>query len=140
MASIVKRLRPRIVVPICVGSNPTTRPIIKISTLLGCVFICVYFFEQFALYGQFATNPQLPHYYYILAVGSISKIDFANCSIRDFFCSFFLQLFLVSNSVIAEKHKQFALYGQFAKINKVTFEIFIFQKSPSKSIIINVLT
>ena len=38
MALVVKRLRPRIVVPICVGSNPTQRPIIKISTLYGCVF------------------------------------------------------------------------------------------------------
>ena len=27
MAGIVKWLRPRIVVPLCVGSNPTTRPI-----------------------------------------------------------------------------------------------------------------
>ena len=30
MADIVKRLRPRIVVPICVGSNPIFRPIIKV--------------------------------------------------------------------------------------------------------------
>ena len=29
MADIVKWLRPRIVVPICVGSNPTIRPIFK---------------------------------------------------------------------------------------------------------------
>ena len=32
MAGIVKWLRPRIVVPIYVGSNPTTRPIKKTST------------------------------------------------------------------------------------------------------------
>ena len=38
MAGVVKWLRPRIVVPLCVGSNPTTRPIIKISTLYGCLF------------------------------------------------------------------------------------------------------
>lgn len=30
MAEVVKRLRPRIVVPICVGSNPIFRPIIKV--------------------------------------------------------------------------------------------------------------
>ena len=35
MASIVKRLRPRIVVPICVGSNPTTRPIFHLKTMLN---------------------------------------------------------------------------------------------------------
>lgn len=29
MAEVVKRLRPRIVVPICVGSNPIFRPIFK---------------------------------------------------------------------------------------------------------------
>ena len=29
MAEVVKRLRPRIVVPICVGSNPIFRPILK---------------------------------------------------------------------------------------------------------------
>ena len=29
MAGIVKRLRPWIVVPLCVGSNPTVRPIFK---------------------------------------------------------------------------------------------------------------
>ena len=43
MAGVVKRLRPRIVVPICMGSNPITRPItmkitirvaINIATLL----------------------------------------------------------------------------------------------------------
>ena len=32
MAGIVKWLRPRIVVPLCVGSNPTTRPIYKTSS------------------------------------------------------------------------------------------------------------
>ena len=31
MAPVVKRLRPRIVVPICMGSNPITRPIKKDS-------------------------------------------------------------------------------------------------------------
>ena len=30
MADVVKWLRPRIVVPICVGSNPTIRPIFKL--------------------------------------------------------------------------------------------------------------
>ena len=39
MASIVKRLRPRIVVPICVGSNPTTRPIKKTLALAKVFFI-----------------------------------------------------------------------------------------------------
>ena len=29
MAPVVKRLRPRIVVPICMGSNPIRRPIFK---------------------------------------------------------------------------------------------------------------
>ena len=38
MASVVKRLRPRIVVPICMGSNPIRRPIFKISTF-GCFFV-----------------------------------------------------------------------------------------------------
>ena len=38
MAEVVKRLRPRIVVPICVGSNPIFRPIFKVSTF-GCFFI-----------------------------------------------------------------------------------------------------
>ena len=33
MAEVVKRLRPRIVVPICVGSNPTIRPIFKNRTV-----------------------------------------------------------------------------------------------------------
>ena len=38
MADIVKWLRPRIVVPICVGSNPTIRPIIRIRSF-GSFFI-----------------------------------------------------------------------------------------------------
>ena len=38
MAGVVKWLRPRIVVPIFVGSNPISRPIIRISTF-GCFFI-----------------------------------------------------------------------------------------------------
>ena len=42
MASIVKRLRPRIVVPICVGSNPTTRPIKKQMTSLLSAFLLEY--------------------------------------------------------------------------------------------------
>ncbi len=41
MASVVKWLRPRIVVPICVGSNPTTRPIKKTVT-----FVTVFFIES----------------------------------------------------------------------------------------------
>ena len=40
MASIVKRLRPRIVVPICVGSNPTTRPIKKLIANAISFLIC----------------------------------------------------------------------------------------------------
>ena len=31
MAGVVKWLRPRIVVPICMGSNPISRPIYKLS-------------------------------------------------------------------------------------------------------------
>ena len=42
MASIVKRLRPRIVVPICVGSNPTTRPIKKQMASLLSAFLFEY--------------------------------------------------------------------------------------------------
>ena len=41
MAGVVKRLRPRIVVPICVGSNPTTRPIKKVLAFAKTFFICV---------------------------------------------------------------------------------------------------
>lgn len=39
MAGVAKRLRPRIVVPICVGSNPITRPIKKRPHLRG-LFYC----------------------------------------------------------------------------------------------------
>ena len=38
MAGVVKRLRPRIVVPICVGSNPTARPIFQKSRLKRLFF------------------------------------------------------------------------------------------------------
>lgn len=33
MAEVVKRLRPRIVVPICVGSNPIFRPILNLLSV-----------------------------------------------------------------------------------------------------------
>ena len=36
MAEVVKWLRPRIVVPICVGSNPIFRPIFKNSEFEEC--------------------------------------------------------------------------------------------------------
>ena len=39
MAGFVKWLRPRIVVPLCVGSNPTTRPIKIPMTLVIGIFI-----------------------------------------------------------------------------------------------------
>ena len=39
MADVVKRLRPRIVVPLCVGSNPIIRPIKKTVTLVTVFFI-----------------------------------------------------------------------------------------------------
>ena len=35
MAPVVKRLRPRIVVPICMGSNPIRRPILSVSLFLN---------------------------------------------------------------------------------------------------------
>ncbi len=41
MAGVVKWLRPRIVVPLCVGSNPTTRPIKRPITFVIGLFICV---------------------------------------------------------------------------------------------------
>ena len=41
MASVVKRLRPRIVVPICVGSNPTRRPIKNVLAFAKTFFIWV---------------------------------------------------------------------------------------------------
>ena len=41
MAGVVKWLRPRIVVPLCVGSNPTTRPIKCTMT-----FVIVYFIAK----------------------------------------------------------------------------------------------
>ena len=41
MAGVVKWLRPRIVVPLCVGSNPTTRPIKKTVTFVTVFFISV---------------------------------------------------------------------------------------------------
>ena len=42
MAGVVKWLRPRIVVPLCVGSNPTTRPIKKQMTSLLSAFLLEY--------------------------------------------------------------------------------------------------
>ena len=39
MAGVVKWLRPRIVVPLCVGSNPTTRPIKKVLAFAKTFFI-----------------------------------------------------------------------------------------------------
>ena len=39
MASVVKRLRPRIVVPICMGSNPIRRPIIKKARSKASFFV-----------------------------------------------------------------------------------------------------
>ena len=39
VAGIVKRLRPWIVVPLCVGSNPTVRPIYKKDLLIRSFFI-----------------------------------------------------------------------------------------------------
>ena len=39
MAGIAKWLRPRIVVPICVGSTPTTRPIKSSVTSVAGLFI-----------------------------------------------------------------------------------------------------
>ena len=41
MASVVKRLRPRIVVPICVGSNPTRRPTKEHMTSVICSLVLV---------------------------------------------------------------------------------------------------
>ena len=41
MAPVVKRLRPRIVVPICMGSNPIRRPIKKTVTFVTVFFIRV---------------------------------------------------------------------------------------------------
>ena len=35
MVGIVKRLRPRVVAPVCVGSNPTTHPINSYILILG---------------------------------------------------------------------------------------------------------
>lgn len=46
MAPVVKRLRPRIVVPICMGSNPIRRPIFKNSKIhksLKRLFYCYYY-------------------------------------------------------------------------------------------------
>ena len=45
MAGIAKRLRPRIVVPICVGSNPTTRPIKYLITRVIRYFIIWCFWD-----------------------------------------------------------------------------------------------
>ena len=39
MAGVVKWLRPRIVVPLCVGSNPISRPIKKTVTFVTVFFI-----------------------------------------------------------------------------------------------------
>lgn len=74
MAGVVKWLRPRIVVPICVGSNPTTRPtkkepkgsffivkILKVTVSLHIytktanVTICSFFVFLFIL-NYFCTN------------------------------------------------------------------------------------
>ena len=52
MASIVKRLRPRIVVPICVGSNPTTRPIKKQMASLLSAFLLEYCEDEYTFSGQ----------------------------------------------------------------------------------------
>ena len=41
MASVVKWLRPRIVVPLCVGSNPTTRPTKEQVTFVTCSLVLV---------------------------------------------------------------------------------------------------
>lgn len=43
MAGVVKRLRPRIVVPICMGSNPITRPINKKEPYKLALFLCLKF-------------------------------------------------------------------------------------------------
>ena len=39
MAGVVKWLRPRIVVPLCVGSNPTTRPTKNVLVFSKTFFI-----------------------------------------------------------------------------------------------------
>ncbi len=47
MAPVVKRLRPRIVVPICMGSNPIRRPIFIRESFIDSFFIDKDFTMQF---------------------------------------------------------------------------------------------
>ena len=51
MAGVAKRLRPRIVVPICVGSNPITRPIFKrrFKNVFLIAIVAFELFEHFSL-------------------------------------------------------------------------------------------
>ena len=50
MASVVKRLRPRIVVPICVGSNPTRRPFFGVK-MRNWLFISLVFLSISCAYA-----------------------------------------------------------------------------------------
>ena len=48
MAGVVKWLRPRIVVPICMGSNPISRPIFEIVPLGTFLFSHSYYIQKLA--------------------------------------------------------------------------------------------
>ena len=59
MAGVVKWLRPRIVVPLCVGSNPTTRPIKKVLAFAKTFFIWVCEGENALFVGSAQAEPRL---------------------------------------------------------------------------------
>ncbi len=49
MASVVKWLRPRIVVPICMGSNPIRRPILSLKSVLFVRIFIIYLSKRIAM-------------------------------------------------------------------------------------------
>ena len=75
MADVVKRSRPRIVVPICVGSNPIIRPIFK-RHLIKVFFILAD--ERFSPKFDYSRSRN--------QTGK-SKIDIRNCNVSHSICS-----------------------------------------------------
>ena len=94
MASIVKRLRPRIVVPICVGSNPTTRPIFR-----------YYMFDKFRSTISYKVVSYISYPSLFLYVFSLLKLEMLNIILVPFFL-FFLFILLCIGVIIACIEKQ----------------------------------